>query len=266
MRPRALLPAVLAGVALAAPAPAVAAPAVSVALERGPALRDCVTVPLLGRRCGNLGRRAVDVRWSAGCDAPATAEIQIELRRRRGPVAGDDDAVVEQLTPDALAGAARVAVDPGQRLYALARLTCSDEAPATETLARSAELPLSPFLLGYAIVENQICGFPNANLRRTLQARNWANVLWFPRFAGAGSILAAGDLQRVRLHARGAGIRVSSRPQRRIHRRFGQAGLRITPRRAGRVRIEASVDGLTSNRLSIRVLPPRRACAGGPER
>jgi hypothetical protein len=119
----------------------------------------------------------------------------------------------------------------------------------------------APSLTGYDLHSNKICGFPNASLRRTLQARNAAEVLYHLRFDGRTQpILLPDDLARIRVQARGAGVDVDRRPDARVFSRYREAGLRIRATRAGHVRFSATVDGVRAGSRRIRVLPPRHEC------
>lgn len=70
------------------------------------------------------------------------------------------------------------------------------------------------------------------------------------------SLLAPGvpEARQIRLFARGAGIRFERSPSRRILRRYGHIGVPVTPRRAGTLRIWATVNGQVTNRFAVRVL------------
>ncbi|MBJ7330291.1 MAG: hypothetical protein JHC95_10360 [Solirubrobacteraceae bacterium] len=259
-------------VALAAPAGAGAQAATTVTLERGAPVRDCITLPLYGRRCGGFGMTKVTVSWAVPCPGGTASSVSVYLLRRSGATPAADDAVVEQVPDPVAFGNERFTIEPGQRVYGSVRATCipaGDDPQSTETATTSAALALPPALVAYVIRENRICGFPRMPLQTVLQARNWAELVYFPRFAGDGvftTLLAKEDLSRITLSARGAGVSMTARPNARIFERYGEAGLRVTARRAGKLRIHATVDGMRTASRSVRVLPARRACAGSPRR
>ncbi len=264
--------AVLAALALAG-APVAAGSAgpatLTVALDRGAAVRDCVTLPVHGRRCGALGMTAVSAAWTASCGDAAPSSSSVELRRQSGAAPASTDVVVDQVQTSGTSGRERFVVEPGQRVYALARAICDPGDTAlepSEDSAASPPLTIAPALLGYVIMENRICGFPRASMQTTLQARNWAELLFFPRFARDSAILAKADLSRITLSAIGAGVALTARPNARIFTRYGDAGLRVTARSGGSLRIHATIDGMRTPSRTVRVLPPRRACAGSPRR
>lgn len=59
------------------------------------------------------------------------------------------------------------------------------------------------------------------------------------------------------LFARGAGVRLKRSPDRGMLRELGEVGTWLNPRRAGTLRVWATIGGHRTNTLRIRVLPKR---------
>jgi len=160
-------------------------------------------------------------------------------------------------------------VSPGSRVRAQADITCttttSDGEAETFHSARaeatSSDVFVRPYLDGYDITRNTICGpLPRGGIGTTLQARQFATVGWGLRFSGT-SMLRPGSLssqfKQIVLRASGAGARLRRSPARHIREAdFAQF---VRPTRRGRVTLWATIGGVATNKIKVPVIG-RRGC------
>jgi hypothetical protein len=75
----------------------------------------------------------------------------------------------------------------------------------------------------------------------------------------AASLIKPGvpELRQIKLFARGDGYRLKSAPDRGMLRELGAIGRWVNPRRAGTLRLWATIGGKRTNTLKARILPKR---------
>ena len=259
--------------ALGAAAPAAQAdhvnPTVTTTLVMGEKVKDCS-----GGICG--GSRRATVSWNASCgpgvSPDALQEIEVSIL---GVKPSGKRFVYDSETFDSVDGklvdSLSVVAGPGLRFVAEVTVTCSMEVVNGEgdlvehrgkASGTSAELFLAPRLSGYLIERGTVCGYnlSDRQFKRVLQARQYFRLVWYLRFSGA-SLLKSGMAPRkqVKLFARGAGLSQKTAPDRSLLFGSGDIGNTLTPRRAGTLKIWATIGGYRTNTLRIKVLP-RRGC------
>jgi hypothetical protein len=92
----------------------------------------------------------------------------------------------------------------------------------------------------------------------TWQAGQYAQIEYFLRYS-ASSLTRRGvpELRQLKFFARGAGVRKKASADRGMLNQLGALGTWVNPRRAGTLRIWATIGGHRTNTLRIRVLPKR---------
>ena len=205
-----------------------------------------------------------------------------------GSVAVEDDL---GSLPLAASGTASFTLLPGWRLYAAASVGCTDftsggappvpsddplggnggpepEPRSEQATAESATISAPPRLVAAVRTGGTYCIRPPQtpqSLEGKLQAGQASGLELFIRFAtlqqhplvgnpGRAEASTA-DYARLRLYASGAGIKVSTRPNRRALRDPSRAvEMKVKPKRAGKLRLWATADGLRTNAKTIRVV------------
>jgi hypothetical protein len=267
--------AALALLAVAAPAAQAdhLAPTVTATLELGGrATDDCDQVSGFPRPlCG--GARRARISWNASCgpSAPPDALQEIEVGilgvAPNGRRFGYDGEVLDYQAP--LVGSLAMTAGPGLRFLGRVVVKCSVETTDAEgnlvehrgeATADTTQLYLPPYLAAFRNTRASFCG---VNLRGNrssflLQADQYAEMSWYPRYSAA-SLIRRGtpEIRQIKLFARGAGIRVKASPDRGILNEFGDLGTSLRPRRAGKLRIWATIGGKRTNALRVTVLPKR---------
>ena len=244
----------------------------SVKLELGKKVRECGR-NTVGRRtrCGWRGAYSARLSWSGSCgpEPAASAELAVNLNvvKRNGKLGKG----YTSFNPDQLSGEETVRIPPGYRVRGQADITCvaTTTNGTVETYhegraaAASADIFTRPFLDGYDITRNTICGvgLRNRKLDTTFQARQFATVSWGLLFSGP-SLLRPGslksELKQIVLRARGAGARLRRSPVRGLLREFGYSQY-VRPRRRGRVTLWATIGGVATNKVKAPVIG-RRGC------
>jgi len=245
-------------------------PTVTTTLELGAKVKDCSGSGICG------GSRRATVSWSASCgpgvSADALQEIEVSILgvKPSGKRFVYDSETFDSVDGHLVDSLAMVAA-PGLRFVAEVAVTCSVELVSSEgdlvehrgkSRGTSAELYLPPRLSGYLIERGAICGY-NLSIgqsKRLLQARQYFRLIWYMRFSGA-SLLKSGVAPRkqVKLFARGAGLNQKTAPDKTLLFGTGDIGTTLVPRRAGTLKIWATIGGHRTNTLRIKVLP-RRGC------
>ena len=258
--------------ALGAAAPAANAdhvtPTVSATLTLGKAARTCNVEGICAR-----GRRAT-VSWNASCgpaappDALKTVDVGISGVRPNGTTFGYDGEAVDEQPP--AIGSMGMIAGPGLRFFGEVQVTCSAtvvneeghevEHSATASSGRTAQFYLPPQLIDYRSTRAGFCGvnLPQRRLSRLFQARQYAEVEYFLAYSAA-SLIKPGvpELRQIKLFARGDGYRIKSAPDRGMLRELGAIGRWVNPRRAGTLRLWATIGGKRTNTLRARILPRR---------
>jgi hypothetical protein len=238
------------------------APTAGAGLELTGKVRDCDSRQVCG------GSRRATVSWNVSCGPGTGPEAVEELRvnilgltptERRFAYEGESFDGSAGLT-----GSVGMAVGPGMRFLGEVVVTCYAETVNAEggivehratARATSAELSLPPRLGGIVVPRGTWCG---DRVTRRLQAGQYFDVLWALRYQGA-SLIRRGvpGLRQIKLFGRGAGIRFKRTPHRAILRNYEAFGTFVRPRRAGTLRIWATIGGKRTNTLKVRVLPNR---------
>jgi hypothetical protein len=259
-----------AALGLAAAPPAQAdhlAPTAAAALELGAKVKDCDSRQVCG------GSRRATVRWIVSC-GPGTGQEAIEELEvsilgvtPAGRRFGYDGEAFDSSA--GLTGSLALTAGPGLTFLGEVVVRCFTETVNAEgdlvehrgsARATTAELYLPPRLGGFVIPRGTWCGVnltPNQS-SRLLQAGQYFDLLWALRYSGA-SLIRRGvpGLRQIKLFGRGAGLRFKRTPHRAILRNYDAFGTFVRPRRAGTLRIWATVGGQKTNTLRIRVLPDR---------
>jgi hypothetical protein len=260
--------AVLAGVAALAPAAHAdhVAPSVTATLTLGRAVKDCNTEGVCAR-----GRRAT-ITWNASCgpaappDALREVDVGIYGVRPGGatfPYAGE---AVEEPTPT---GSMGMTAGPGLRFFGEVTVTCRAtvvneeghevEHTATASSGRTQQYFLPPQLISARTTRSGFCGVtpPAGKMDRLFQAGQYAEVAYVLGYSGA-SLMRPGvpGLRQIKLFARGD-RRLKSAPDRGMLRELGAIGRWVNPRRAGTMRLWATIGGHRTNTLRMRILPKR---------
>jgi hypothetical protein len=263
--------AVLAVVSLGA-APAASAdhvaPSVTATLTLGEKARICNVEGVCAR-----GRRAT-VSWSASCGpaAPADAlrEVDVGIHgvRRDGTTFGYDGEALEDPAP--AVGSMRVTAGPGLRFLGQVEVRCSAtvvneeghevEHTATASSGPTQQFYLPPQLISARTTRSGFCGVrvPRSKMDRWLQARQYAELAYTLAYSGP-SLLKPGvpELRQIKLFARGDGYRLKSAPDRGMLRELGAIGRWVNPRRAGTMKVWATIAGHRTNTVRLRILPKR---------
>ena len=257
---------------LAAPIPAAEAdhiaPSVSATLTLGRTVKDCSASGLCAR-----ARRAT-IAWNASCGpaAPADALESIDVTIYGISPSGkrfayDGEVLDSEDTP--LIGSMVMTAGPGLRFFGEVVVTCSMIVTDAEgnqvehrgkATATTAQYYLPPQLVNYRTTRSGFCGVnvPNSKLDKWLQAGQYAEIEYFLRYS-VGSLIRLGtpELRQVKLFARGAGVRKKALQDRGMLNQLGAIGTWVNTRRAGTLRIWATIGGKKTNTLRVRVLPKR---------
>jgi hypothetical protein len=242
------------------------APSITATLELGKAVKDCSQTGLCAR-----ARRAT-VSWNASCGpaAPADASVSIDVGiygvTPEGKRFGYDGEALDEPT---LTGSMAMTAGPGLRFFGEVTITCStttvnDEGDSVEhkgeATATTAQFYLPPQLVGFRTTRAGFCGVnvPRSKLDKWLQAGQYADLEYFLRYSASSlTRRSRPELRQIKLFARGAGVRKKASPDRSMLNQLGAIGTWVNPRRAGTLRIWATIGGKKTNTLRVRVLPKR---------
>jgi hypothetical protein len=244
------------------------APTVSASLELGEKVRDCDPGTFI---CG--GARRATISWNASCGPglghEALEEIEVSIlgvtpSGRRFTYASE---TLDYEAP--FTGSLGMTAGPGLRFLGSVKVTCAVETTDSEgyldthrgsATAETVQLYRPPYLREARVTSGTWCG---VNLRprqteRILQASNYFEVAWTLRY-DAASLMRRGVpmLRQVKLHGRGAGIRFRRTPDRGMLRDPGVIGTWFTPRRAGTLKLWATIGGKRTNTVRVKVLRKR---------
>ena len=94
--------------------------------------------------------------------------------------------------------------------------------------------------------------------RQVAPGQQYAEPAYTLAYSGA-SLLRPGvpELRQIKLYARGDGYRLRSSPDRGMLRELGEIGRWVNPRRAGTLKVWATIAGHRTNTIEMRVLPKR---------
>ena len=245
------------------------APSVTATLTLGKAARVCNTEGVCAR-----GRRAT-ISWNATCgpaappDALKEVDVGISGVRHNGTTFAYDGEGLE--ADDAtLSGSMRMTAGPGLRFLGQVEVTCSatvvnEEGHEVEHTAKAGSGPTQQFYLPPQLVSartttSSFCGVkvPRSKMDRWLQARQYAELAYTLAYSAA-SLIKPGraELKQIKLFARGDGYRLKSAPDRGMLRELGEIGRWVNPRRAGTMRVWATIAGHRTNTVRLRILPKR---------
>lgn len=244
------------------------APTVTASLELGSKVNDCDPGTFV---CGG-GRRAT-ISWNASCGPglghESLEEIDVAIlgvtpSGRRFTYSGE---TLDFEAP--FQGSLGMVAGPGLRFLGSVKVTCAvdtvDSEGNSEThrgsaTAETAQFYRPPFLQETRVTSGSWCGV-NLSPRqseRVLQARQYFEVSWTMRYDAAALMRRGVPMMRqIRLHGRGAGIRFKKKPDRSMLNDPGVIGTWFTPRRAGRIKLWATIGGKKTNVRRMRVLPKR---------
>lgn len=258
--------------ALGAGAPAASAdhiaPSVTATLTLGKAARICNAEGVCAR-----GRRAT-VSWNATCgpaappDALKEVDVGISGVRPNGTTFAFDGEALDEAPP--AAGSMRMTAGPGLRFLGQVEVTCSatvvnEEGHEVEHTAKASSGPtqqfyLPPQLVSARTTSSSFCGVrvPRSKMDRWLQARQYAELAYTLAYSAASLIKpGTAELRQIKLFARGDGYRLKSAPDRGMLRELGAIGRWVNPRRAGTMKVWATIAGHRTNTLRLRILPKR---------
>jgi hypothetical protein len=256
---------------LCAPASAQAdhiAPTVTATLTLGKAARVCNAEGVCAR-----GRRAT-ISWNATCgpaappDALREVDVGISGVRRNGTTFAYDGEALDDAPP--ATGSMRMTAGPGLRFLGQVEVTCSAtvvneegyevEHTATASSGPTQQFYLPPQLVSARTTSSSLCGVrvPPSRMDRVLQARQYAELAYTLAYSAA-SLLKPGtaELKQIKLFARGDGYRLRSAPDRGMLRQLGEIGRWVNPRRAGTMRLWATIAGKRTNTVRMKILPKR---------
>lgn len=264
----AVLAVALLGVAPAASADHIA-PSVTATLTLGKAARTCNADQVCAR-----GRRAT-VSWNATCGPAAPPDALRELDVGIYGVRGNGTTFAydgEGLEADdaTLTGSMGMIAGPGLRFLGHVEVTCSatvvnEEGYEVEHRATASSGPTQQFYLPPQLVSARttragFCGVnvPRNKVDRWLQAGQYAELAYTLAYSAA-SLVKPGraELKQIKLFARGDGYRLKSAPDRGMLRELGEIGRWVNPRRAGTMKVWATIAGHRTNTLRLRILPKR---------
>jgi hypothetical protein len=236
-------------------------------LELGAKVKDCDARQVCG------GSRRATVSWNASCgpgvSPEALEEVEVNILgatpggRRFGYDGGTFDGSI------GFANSLGMTAGPGLRFLGEVVVTCSVTVETADgdfldhrgtARATTEEAFLPPRLGGFTIPRGSWCG---VNLHGNqssplLQAGRCFDLVWFLRYSGA-SLVHRGKpaLRQIKLFGRGAGLRFKRTPALAMLRNSEGIGTFVRPRRAGTLRIWATIGGHKTNTLRVRVLPKR---------
>jgi hypothetical protein len=217
------------------------------------------------------GSRVVRVTWSVGCAYP---DPIVEVRFWT-PRPGKSPIVMETEEGSAASGVTVKRFEAGTKVFATVRVYCDFEGDGdtidahriTAESAPTAEAFIPPRLVLVESVTNSFCGIvpTNRQARYGLQAGETSGFD-FTLIFNEDSLLGTdarsrAGLRRTLLHARGAGLNGKAPARPWLPGATGpvptQAGVRLVPRRGGKLRVWAVIGGAKTNVLTLRVLPRR---------
>ena len=125
-----------------------------------------------------------------------------------------------------------------------------EEHAATAGSGPTQQFFLRPQLVRARTTRSGFCGVsvPRSKLDRWLQAKQYAELAYTLAYSG---------LRQIKLYARGDGYRLRSSPDRGMLRELGEIGRWVNPRRAGTLKVWATIAGHRTNTIEMRVLPKR---------
>lgn len=270
---RLLLPAAVVAV-LVVPGSAAAVediqPTASVSITLGGKAKECVE-----GRCKYRGGRKATVTWTSSCNVPGqdagpSTEISLMARVKRPgarPV-GYETVNVDE-SGEGASGGANVVIPAGVRLFAQIDVSCSYttyDADANrvehtgKTSATSADVFLNPALVSHEFPQNTHCGYARSNPFKVAQVGQFAKLDYELRFSALSLLPSTGlaaELSGIRLHGRGGGLNFKRKPDRNALRKQGVYQVWFRPRRGGTLKIWATIGGVKTNTLRIKVLPKR---------
>ena len=244
------------------------APTASASLELGGKVNDCDPGTFV---CG--GARRATIGWNASCgpghgqEALESIEVLIlgvTPSGRRFTYAGETLDFEAPFT-----GSLDMTAGPGLRFLGQVIVTCAVEVVDSEgnsethrasASAETAQIYRPPFLRETRVTSGTWCGvrLSPRQSERVLQAGQYFEVSWTLRFDAASLMRSGVPMARqIRLHGRGAGIRFKKRPDRSMLRDPGVIGTWFTPKRAGRIKLWATIGGKKTNVRRMKVLRKR---------
>ncbi len=135
-----------------------------------------------------------------------------------------------------------------------------EEHRATASSGPTQQFYLRPQLVRARTTRSGFCGVrvPRSKLDKWLQAKQYAEIAYTLAYSGA-SLLRPGvpELRQIKLFARGDGYRLRSSPDRGMLRELGEIGRWVNPRRAGTMKLWATIAGHRTNTVEMRILPKR---------
>ncbi len=209
--------------------------------------------------------RHVVVSWQASCGSAAPADALQDIGLAIIGLRPDGTRfVVDTWTGDAQPSGTDsiTTIGPGLRFVVEVTVLCRtfDGVEHTSTATTtSSELYLPPQLKLARRVFNITMScrlIPLSKLSQWLQKGEKALLTWQLSYYEE-SLLMPGTVEPrgIRLFAHGVGIRFEGPPNRRMFRRYGGVlGIPVTPRRAGTLRIWATINGLVTNTFDVKVL------------
>jgi len=238
-------------------------------LTLGKAARVCNSDGVCAR-----GRRAT-ISWNATCgpaappDALKEVDVGISGVRRNGTTFAYDGEALE--AGDAtLSGSMGMTAGPGLRFLGQVEVTCSAtvvneeghevEHTATASSGPTQQFYLPPQLVSARTTSSSFCGVtvPVSRTDRWLQARQYAELAYTLAYSAASLIKpGTAELKQIKLFARGDGYRLKSAPDRGMLRELGEIGRWVNPRRAGTMKLWATIGGKRTNTVRMRILPKR---------
>jgi hypothetical protein len=244
------------------------APSVTATLTLGDAARICNAEGICAR-----GRRAT-VSWNASCgpaappDALKEVDVGIYGVRRNGSTFPYDGEALDEEPP--AVGSMGMTAGPGLRFLAQVEVRCSatvvnaegfeEEHAGTAGSGPTQQFFLRPQLVRARTTRSGFCGVrvPRSKLDKWLQAKQYAELAYTLAYSGA-SLLRPGvpELRQIKLYARGDGYRLRSAPDRGMLRELGEIGRWVNPRRAGTLKVWATIAGYRTNTIEMRILPKR---------
>jgi hypothetical protein len=244
------------------------APTVTAALELGAKVRDCDSSQVCG------GSRRATLSWNASCGPgvpdQALEEVEVSIL---GLTPGGRRFTYDSETFDSvsvgLVDSVGMTAGPGLRFLGEVVVTCSVQMESADgelvdhrgsARATTEEAYLPPRLGGFTIPRGTWCGvnLHGNQTSRLLQAGQYFDLTWFLRFSGESLIKRSKPgLRQIKLFGHGAGLTFRRSPDRAMLRDGEGLGTFVRPRRAGKLRIWATVGGKKTNTMRVRVLPKR---------
>lgn len=227
----------------------------------------------------------VDVSGSCGPDAApgTTAYVDAQLRRAATGAGGKTgEPFYSGLVPlgdteaaEGTSATRRFRVSGGWNAVAIGDISCSEPEGSDVIEARSAPTAsvLAPLRLdGWEALGASVNGGPHCAppMRRVFRAHAGYDIAFDlgeidarTIFGHAGTGPRMRDLDRVKFHLRGGGsMKWDKVVSKRGYSRFRRLvmGYYFQPRKPRRVTMWMSIDGVETNRLTIRVLPRKKGC------